>query len=131
MTEPHKQAAPPPDYSTAERNAINRAVHVRSVLHAEGWAHILKILDEIIQEAQDRLENYKGTDDHETATLAFIWKTLKAHKTKLLATIQAHIEEGEQVALAKVRPLAQMPETDQAIAFPVVKPACDVEEEAG
>lgn len=116
-----------PQFTREEKSIINQAVFLRSVLHAEGWAHIVKILDEIVQEAQDKLESYKGTDDHETATLAFVWKTLKAHKTKLIATIEARITEGEQVATAKVSPHLMAPnETESAIAFPVVIPACDV-----
>lgn len=118
--------APEITYTREDRNIINEAVFLRSVLQAEGWAHVVKILDSIVDEARDKLLQYKGTDDHETATLAFIWKTLRAHKEKLEATIKSRIEEGEQLALSKLAPhLQEQPESDSATAFPVVIPACD------
>jgi hypothetical protein len=130
LEQQEQQQAQVPQFTPEEKLAILRGGHLSSVLQHPGWAFVMEISQAIVNEALGQLDAYEGTSEHEIAVLAFIWKTVKAHQSKLLATIKDRIETAQEVAAAKVRPehiAKPATETDSALAFPVVKPACDVE----
>jgi hypothetical protein len=111
-----------------EQKAIIRAHRFRTVVTAEGFPDLKKLLQDIEDEALGKLAAYDGDEDHKTAVLAYQWKTAKAVKEKLLSTIAHYIKQGENIALSKV-PQEQTAEAE-VVAFPGVKPQCDVEAEA-
>jgi hypothetical protein len=112
-----------------EKAMVDRSYHLHMVTQQEGWPIVVRISLAIVEEALKALEAYAGTSVQEHANLAFIWKASKAHHEKLLLSIQAHIDEGESFMLRRTMPKTDQTETESAISFPVVKPACDVDPE--
>lgn len=112
-----------------EKAMVDRSFHLHMLTQQDGWPIVVKISEMIVEEALKSLELYEGTNVQEHANLSFIWKASKAHHSKLLNSIKAHIDEGEAFMLRKTKPSSEQPQTESAISFPVVKPACDVDPE--
>ncbi|HWF05565.1 MAG TPA: hypothetical protein VHA06_17900 [Candidatus Angelobacter sp.] len=107
---------------------INRSLRLRATVASEGWGDVVRISQAIVQEALHNIDAYKGTDDHAMAVLTFIWKTVKAHHEKLIATMQDLIKDGDEAALALQKPKpAVEADPDADTAGTSVVPLCDAQ----
>lgn len=114
---------------TAEQQAILvRGRRLSIQVSTEGWNDVVAISRRIVDEALEAVANYKGTDEHETATLTFIWKTLKAHHERLMTSIQSSIDDAKKILNSKnEEPPEKAAAEDAQASGTVVKPLCDME----
>ena len=115
-----------PFYSKDEKITIARAYRLSTLKNCEGWPDLVNILDSIVNEAHERLYQYKGSSDVETAELAKQWKVARAVKEKFMAELNLRIKEGADIVTVKVPPVPNA----SAGSFPAVRPQCDVDAEA-
>ncbi len=116
-----------PLFTPQEQAIILRGERLRILVQQEGWRDLVLISKAIVDAALHELTSYPGTDDHHTASLANIWKTLKSHHEKLVATVKHQIQEGLTTAMKHHQPQ----QSGDAEEFAGVIPFCDIESREG
>lgn len=110
---------------------IRRAQRLMLTTRSDGWKDVVAIMQEVVDDCLEAVKKYKGMDEHEMATLTYVWKTADAQKANLLATIESRIDEGGKLAASyqsskEPQPPAQLDDEGPMVASSVTIPVCDM-----